>query len=165
MKLIRKGLVVIRWRQEGRLSLRLFCPEHEGKEKSTLNKSSSPLQPRLTFTCYASSSQCYIPAPWHLSFFLALTTTHELVGVTHSLQMGKLSLGGQIDDSSEVFELVSSRVRISTHVFSTLPDGVGIKEWKQLTSSPRVTTGIKGPDCLKGGTNSYPSLTIFSLYN
>ena len=72
------------------------------------------------------------------------------------LHLGKLSLGGQIDDSSEVFELLNSRVRISTHVFSTLPDGVGIKEWKQLTSSPRVTTGIKGPGCLKGGTNSYP---------
>lgn len=67
----------------------------EGKEKSTLNKSSSPLWPRLTFTCYSSSSQCYIPAPWHLWFSLALITTQKLVGVTHSLQMGKLSLGEQ----------------------------------------------------------------------
>ena len=88
VKLTWKELVMIHLRRGGRLSLRLFRTEHKGEEKNTLTMSSSAPWPRVTFTCY-------VPAPWHLSFSLALTAAHKLGGVIHGLQMRKLRLGEQ----------------------------------------------------------------------
>lgn len=73
-------------RQEDRWSFRLYAHTTEERRKAHCSKSPSSLWPKFTFTCSVaySSSARYVPARWHLSFPLALTTIHRLGGVIWS---------------------------------------------------------------------------------
>lgn len=148
-------------RKEDRLSFRHLCTYRQGKEESTLRSNVfwSLAKVHIHPSCALFIFAPLCTSPVMLSFPLALTTPHDLAGVIHRLQMRKLRLRGLRWLVQDHGAYKWQREDLNPDLwFPTQWDRN--KAWKQLSSLPKVFTGVKGTDHLKGGTYSFASLTI-----
>lgn len=153
-------LVRLHSRQMDRLSCKLLRTYQKEKEKSTLYW--------IIFWCLDKIGAhllgaIFIFAPLCTSPVTMIITssppdTHRLGGVIPSPPGRKLRLHSEGTCPGASSKSIAGE-GFDPRPSDSQPSDVGLKQWKQLSSPPRVFSGIKNTDCLRGGANSPSPIT------